>query len=819
MIALGADWDYDLCDSDGRPTTQAEHEDIIRSAGSIRLRSSRTSASTPGLGSASSKAKELLRRASEMVDASAASPTPSRAGHLSARDSADARRRPVTDHVDAVIVEEADDVDAAMVVDNIAQEWQEGSILKTQGILGSTTLPSASDPAVVRCTSKAPQLRTTFSFRASARGGLVALPMVNRENGGSFRIKLLRLKPGLLSVPLGQEHEAEACLSDGINLLEAHKAVSFTTPPSAAPSLCASSLSVPSLLMPLPEHGAALLAEYLEKGKACLGVHAYETFELLSALLGDCPGQADREDVATLANASHRFGVWLAKVNSRTVSKHLTQPGSRVTPAMEMAVPDADNISHRLKTTFHCLTANSVRCALQELNKASSSSAGDDARDSHFDRLATILASCGGTASGGSVERRQWLKRQVLQWKHQNVDELMGPALWRIYSLLAGDVDNVAADALDWRTTFGMYLWYRSDDEKNGNLLGAVRDFEVICRKHGANCNFRPAPPYVRAKPRRDPPRTTASSAVLGLQDVSSDANAISCDAAYDLQFSVVRAALGLVDWSDLDQFDYMTYSPRPMDVAGAWHFCLLLLALSQPESRSEATSKAFQQLTQHYALSLELAGHWEWAAYVALFVSDDRARASLVRDCFQRNSATSGGLALPVRPQWSRLPSTWIWRSEALRRERSWEWPAAVACWLKHLSEAAAGRSEASGATVERAVSIAVGFLVVPALVKHRQSQPPSAALGKPRLAACGLEATTLATMSGPASWLLAVFSELEPQLLRSEDTWARVGRDTLAFMRDWSQAGSASCTPERLARLSKQCSTVREQGLGLPW
>jgi hypothetical protein len=709
---------------------------------------------------------------------------------------------------DALTTVEAEPAHAVMDIDASAPEVLPASG-KSHGILGSTKLPSSSDPTVLKCTSKAPRtLGAAFSFRASVRGGLIALPVVRSENGGSFRVKLLRLKPELLSASKSSE-DGKGELSNGVTLLESHREVSFAKAVAMSP---AAKLSLPRPLIPSQEHGAALLAQYLEKGKACLGTHAYEAFELLSALLGDSPEQAAGGKEAMLAHASQRFGVWLAQVNARTVNKHLTQSGTTAA-SMELAVPDDDSVAHRLKNAFHRLTANSVRGALQELGRASGSASEADSRHAHFDRLATILASCGGTACGGSVERRQWLKRQVLQWRSQSVDELMGPALWRIYCLLAGDVDSVVADALDWRTTFGMYLWYRSDDEQNGGLLGAVNDFDAICKRHGKNCGFRPAPPYLLAQKLRDPPREHAEPALLGLTGPSIDANAIGEPEVCDLQFSVVRAALGLVDWSDFQRFDYMTYSSRPMDVAGSWHFCLLLLALSRPDDESSTSSKVFQQLTQQYCLSLELSGNWDWAVYVANFVRDDRTRTALLRGLLQRHSALAGGLALPPRPYWSGVPTAWIWHGEAMRRERMWEWPAALACWLRCLTEDSSGDPGTDGVMVERAMATALGFLLMPAILKHRVTAPALAAGGQ-----VGLETTSLASMTGPASWLLAVLTGLEGQLQRSEEIWARVGRDVLLFMREWS-AGSPNCSPARLAQLCKQCSTVKERVLGIPW
>merc|ERR1711959_674934 len=92
-------------------------------------------------------------------------------------------------------------------------------------------------------------------------------------------------------------------------------------------------------------------------------------------------------------------------------------------------------------------------------------------------------------------------------------------------------------------------------------------------------------------------------------------------------------------------------------------------------------------------------------------------------------------------------------------------------------------------------------------------------AAGGSLRVGPVELEAAVLAPMTAPAKWLLTGLAELEPQLGRSEEAWASVGRDVLSFMRNWAQAGTAQCPPTRLAQLCKQCSMVKERVLGMPW
>jgi hypothetical protein len=216
--------------------------------------------------------------------------------------------------------------------------------------------------------------------------------------------------------------------------------------------------------------------------------------------------------------------------------------------------------------------------------------------------------------------------------------------------------------------------------------------------------------------------------------------------------------------------------------------------------------------LTQQYSLLLELSGHWEWAVYVALFISDDRARVCIVRGLLQRHSAllSRAKLVLPDRPHWAGVPKAWIWQGEALRRERSWEWSAAVTCWIHSITD-----HSGSCAETQRAAALALGFLQVPAMLRHRLAGPPTLLARDGGLrAAPELEAANFACMAAPAKWLLSVLLELEAELVQTE-----VGQDVLSFMRGWSDSGAFTCPSARLARLCSRCTGMRRRLFGIPW
>mmetsp|Transcript_106556 Transcript_106556/g.184079 ORF Transcript_106556/g.184079 Transcript_106556/m.184079 type:complete len:815 (-) Transcript_106556:120-2564(-) len=676
------------------------------------------------------------------------------------------------------------------------------------GVFGAVDCPRSSDPAVRTCKAKAPHtFSRAFRFRASMRRGLIALPVVQSERGGSFRVKLLRLAPDRLSSkPSCSADQAELPL--GVGLLQAQIDVGFAEPDVAArQGLRNAVASIPQPLRPKGDCTRAFLERCIEEGNECLGRHASETFELLDAFLGDHSAQAEQHML-------RRFSAWLAQVNARTVRKHLGQiedgAASASTPNLPAirASESQDDLGSKLKTVFHYLTANSVRGALRELKKLPSGFQADGATEEavhvHFDRLATIMAACGGSVATG-VQARLWIQRQIAEWRWDSVPELMGTALWRIYCLLAGDVFSISGDALDWRTAFGMHLWYcKSGDHKGQQqLLGAVESFEEVLQRYGGACRFRPAPAYALGAPSAPTATAETQTEVPSILMPVSASN--SRAESPDLQFNMIRAAAGLLDWSDLQHYDYSTYTSRPFDVAFSWHLAMLLIALRGPEGSKDFSGPGFQTLTQQYCWLLELSGFWEWAVYAAQFVQDARARSILVRGLIRRNAVVHGGASLEAKPRehWFGVPPAWAWQAQALRCEKYWDWPAAVVCWLQSCTS-----DGVSGA--DRAVIILVGFLQSPAILKHRQCDQ------KPFMQE---ETITLAPMAPQARWLLTVLEELKPKMETCGDVWAKFGMHVLQFLQRWADAGCLACRQSVLGLLCHQCSTARQLILGIPW
>lgn len=523
-----------------------------------------------------------------------------------------------------------------------------------------------------------------------------------------------------------------------------------------------------------------LVKKCLDAAALALGEEVAEAFDLLWALFGCDLESSDHRagKEAKQRKVILRLSHWLSQVNGRKVRHHLgedrsrelSQAGSR----LRLQGEEGPSVSKALEAAFHHLTANSVKGALDALAEVAA------AGGPHFDRLGGVIAGCGG-ASVPSRDRRVWLRRQLEEWRRQGVPELMGPELWRLYSLLGGELDEVVADCLDWRTAFSLFLWYWTGDDKEKGLenrLGAVvKAFQRSVASYGSGCSFQPVPHHIAEKPR---PRSSSPFGPV-----------VEPPMVFDLQYSAILAAAGELDWQDLSHFDTSSFSSNPLEVPPAWHMAVLMSLLRGGDTEP----RGFQQLTQQYCQQLELSGQTDWAIYVAHFIAESSARDRVVRGLLMRRahnpSTELKKVPLSMQPRLQEL----YWRARAARSEQAEEWSVAVACWLK------------AGNAQERATTIACGFLLGPVILAH--------AVAPFRQGAS--EEIALAAMVQPARWLLAVFKELERTLRSSNELWAEVGRASLAFLREWAEGTRTSYERQELVRLHWRCGLLRDNMLGL--
>lgn len=658
------------------------------------------------------------------------------------------------------------------------------------GVFGEAELPAGGDADV-----RAWRLGSSFSFRASMKGHLVAQPFVDPRSGGTYKVRLLQLQPRLLRpwAPAARSasSSSEPVRSDfdeGSDLLEAQFLSGFLQQGSACED------GQPPRLELRPDRAQALLELCLRSSRLANDVHAKETFELMHNFSISPAGPGAKEpgppdDAQTL----RRLSSWLASVNTRKVRTFLARESRKSQSFPRVSGADrgsaVDNAPVRLKAVYHHLTANSVRGALEELDMATAEV--PEGSSIYFDRLAAMISACGGVSSP-CKERRQFLREQISQWRSQGVNDLMGSALWRIYCLLAGDLDEVIADTVDWRTAFALFVWYRCPVESEERLrthdllLAAVRAFEAAVTREGVSCCFRPVPPCAELEE-----RAVSIRALTQGQKVTSFGH----DAGpFDLQFSVIRSAIGAADWSDLRFYDYTSHTACPLDVVYSWHISLIFLALRG----GDTSVPGFQQLTQQYCFLLELAGLWDRALHVALFMFDARSRAAAVRGLLLRSAGTSTGEELKrgLARQRFEVPAVWCWRAQAVRREWAKDWPAAVTGWLRCQD-------------YDRALIIALGCVQGLVISGHTSApfQRGSADL------------LSLVPITPTGRWLLGALEEAVPFVVKRSDALAEAAKDALRFMRDWASNPSHAYDATELTRLYWRCDMLRCHTLGIPW
>lgn len=465
------------------------------------------------------------------------------------------------------------------------------------------------------------------SFRAAFKQNKITLPFINED--GTTSVRLFCISPSQASTSSSLGHTttstgASVPAASADSLLQAQVDVCFGGNCGLGSETWH---SLPNSFKPLADNATVLLEQYCKLAPGCFAENGAEVFELLSALFGP---------KATSTNSFRqvllRLSTWLARVNTRTVQQYLSNRTKSLSGSGSSCQERFGSNTQFFQDIFHLLTANCVRAALLKLEEVWSTGL-------HFDRLASVLAACGGSCATGK-ERRQWLRQQLSEWRKDSVADLMGTDMWHIYSLLAGDLDEVVADALDWRTAFAMFLWYRKDGEAkelwtskaspSNDLQAAIVAFEEAVSRSGKNCHFRPVPPSASAS--RDP-TTKQPKLPSSKQGCNSRIVHQTSAANMDLQFNAIRAAAGLIDCCDVMNYDYSTYTSNPLDIELAWHFSVVLLALQGEERASSALRSApFQRLTHQYCGSLYAQGLSSWALYVAHFVTDDRARSALVQ-------------------------------------------------------------------------------------------------------------------------------------------------------------------------------------------
>ncbi|PAA53029.1 hypothetical protein BOX15_Mlig024537g1 [Macrostomum lignano] len=210
-------------------------------------------------------------------------------------------------------------------------------------------------------------------------------------------------------------------------------------------------------------------------------------------------------------------------------------------------------------------------------------------------RLALLL----GQPHSESV--RDLVAQQVACWQQTGAKDFIPPAVWRLYRLLAGDVNGT--EGMDWTRAFTLYLWF---SVPYGDGLGpALRAYKSA---------------FKSPEPGAPPP------------PLNPEHGGARWDTAYHLVRLHCKRSHRLARL-----LDPRGYGPDPIDFGPAWHLWRSLRAIGY----SHLTDSATQALHCGYAAKLESQGLWDWALFVLLHIDDDLARTRAVSACLSRHLGT----------------------------------------------------------------------------------------------------------------------------------------------------------------------------------
>jgi nuclear pore complex protein Nup98-Nup96 len=248
-------------------------------------------------------------------------------------------------------------------------------------------------------------------------------------------------------------------------------------------------------------------------------------------------------------------------------------------------------------------------------------------------RLATLIAQ-----SGGSLEERADVARQVAAWEALHVDEHVDKDRLRVYKLLAGDVDGALEGALpvDWKRYLGLLLWYGLPPQ--ASIPEVLSAYKSAWTRKGAPVPA-PIPLYVEEGARLELPKPKTPAAI----DTSYYLLLLYGSPSVDLASmqKMLRSASSTFDW---------------LDYRLAWHLYSVLNAIGIPLPSSA------EELHMNYAAQLAAAGLCEWAIYVALHIEDEGLREQSVKELLERHCK-----------EWSEDEEKGAFLSEGLNIPQEW--------------------------------------------------------------------------------------------------------------------------------------------------
>ncbi|KIK96637.1 hypothetical protein PAXRUDRAFT_825734 [Paxillus rubicundulus Ve08.2h10] len=290
----------------------------------------------------------------------------------------------------------------------------------------------------------------------------------------------------------------------------------------------------------------------------------------------------------------------------------------------------------------------------------------DTAMDCGFVKLATLISQ-----ASGDFEFREDIREQLQLWREQRIDVHVSESVRKIYSILAGSLDVLEGSkassiercpdvdplkGLDWKRTFGMYLWYA--EPMDASIAQVYASYYRASRETPSRV-APPRPHYLESVPSLKSPFNMPSP-------VPSDA-----------LFSLIR--LHAEPACSLSQvLSPLSFTSSPSDYSFPWHLyivlsrCMRVRDLSdRGESGSrgetldddvsghhEGHSPSADLLASSYAQQLEQLGMLQEAIFVLLHIEGSAGREKAIRDLLHRSgdkldewmcSGILGSLKIPL--------------------------------------------------------------------------------------------------------------------------------------------------------------------------
>ena len=231
--------------------------------------------------------------------------------------------------------------------------------------------------------------------------------------------------------------------------------------------------------------------------------------------------------------------------------------------------------------------------------------------------------------SSGAQGSKAMLKRQIEDWRQQEADGFINRNRLKIYALCAGLLvfpissgDRHSSkptflavyEGLDWKRCFALHLWF--EQPAPCGIPEAISSYS----DHVSSLNAENVAPEQSPTPyyREVDPKLPASE-------------------AEDICYRLIKFYSGNGGFSLEQVLVSEGVTPYLLDVQLIWHLNAVLSQINHVQQLSPARET---QLHLAFAAQLEVAGLWQWGAFVLQYISNPNHRAKSIADLIERNVA-----------------------------------------------------------------------------------------------------------------------------------------------------------------------------------